>query len=80
MKAGFIVAKAIEKKLKTWSKQSVINWLATKVGAHAARRIVQEATTAGAVALASYLAANVSWLGALAGPVGGLVAGAIGWL
>ena len=80
MKAGYIVAQVIKKKLKTWSQRSVINWLAAKVGASAAKTIVKKAATVGASALASYLAAHVSWLGCLAGPVGGLAAGAIGWL
>lgn len=80
MKAGFIVGKVIQNKLKSWSQKSVINWLATKIGAAAAKKIVSKAVTVGASALATYLAANVSWLGCLAGPVGGLAAGAIGWL
>ncbi len=80
MKAGYIVAQVIKKKLKTWSQRSVINWLAAKVGTSAAKTIVKKAATVGASALASYLAAHVSWLGCLAGPVGGLAAGAIGWL
>ena len=80
MKAGFIVAQVIKNKLKSWSQQSVINWLASKVGVYAAKKIVNKAVTVGASALATYLAANVSWLGCLAGPIGGLAAGAIGWL
>lgn len=80
MKAGFIVAKVIKKKLKSWSQKSVINWLATRIGAAAAKKVVSKAVKVGATALASYLAAHVSWLGFLAGPIGGLAAGAIGWL
>ena len=80
MKAGYIVGKVIQNKLKSWSQRSVINWLASKIGVAAATEIVKKATTAGALSLASYLAAHVSWLGCLAGPVGGLIAGALGWL
>lgn len=80
MKAGYIVGKAIQKKLRSWSKKSVINWLASKIGTVAAKRIVTKAATASASALAAYLAANVAWLGCLAGPIGGLAAGATGWL
>lgn len=80
MKAGYIVGKVIQKKLKSWSKQSVINWLASKIGTAAAKKIVSKAAKVGASALATYLAAHVSWLGCLSGPIGGLAAGAIGWL
>ena len=80
MKAGYIVGKVIKKKLKSWSQKSVINWLASKIGTSAATKIVRKAVKVGASALATYLAAHVSWLGCLAGPIGGLAAGAIGWL
>lgn len=80
MKAGYLVGKIIKKKLNSWSKQSVINWLATYVGASAAKKIVSKAVSCGVSALATYLAANVSWLGALAGPLGVVVSGALGWL
>ncbi|HCW04791.1 MAG TPA: hypothetical protein DGK91_09890 [Clostridium sp.] len=80
MKAGYIVGKVIQKKLKSWSQKSVINWLASKIGTAAAKKIVSKAVKVGASALATYLAAHVSWLGCLAGPIGGLAAGAIGWL
>lgn len=80
MKAGYIVGKVIKKKLESWSQESVINWLASKVGIAAAKKIVSKAVNVGVSALATYLAANVSWLGCLAGPIGGLAAGAIGWL
>lgn len=80
MKAGYLVSKAIKKKLKSWSKQRVINWLATWVGAFAAKKIVEKAVTVSTTALASYLAANVTWLTCLASPVAGLIFGGIGWL
>ena len=80
MKAGYIVGKVIQKKLKSWSQKSVINWLASKIGTAAAKKIVSKAVKVGASALATYLAAHVCWLGCLAGPIGGLAAGAIGWL
>lgn len=62
MKAGYIVGKVIQKKLKSWSQKSVINWLASKIGTAAAKKIVSKAVKVGASALATYLAAHVSWL------------------
>lgn len=80
MQASYLVANAIKKKLKSWSKRSVINWLAAYVGQQAASNIAQYATEAGVGALASYLAAHVSWLGFLAGPIGGIITGVLGAL
>ena len=80
MKAGYIVGKVIQNKLKSWSQKSVINWLAAKVGTKAATEIVKKAVNVGASALASYLAAHVSWLACLSGPVGALAVGAVTWL
>lgn len=80
MQAGQLVARAIKNKLKSWSQQSVKNWLATFVGSYAANQIVKKATTVGVGALATYLGTHVAWLGSLAGPLGIGIAGAIGWL
>ena len=80
MQAGYLVANAIKKKLKSWSQRNVINWLATYVGQKAANEIVKYAVKSGVTALATYLAGHVTWLGFLAGPIGGAVAGALGWL
>ena len=78
MKAGYIVGKVIQKKLKSWSQKSVINWLARRLVLLLRRSLARQLRLA--LPLATYLAAHVSWLGCLAGPIGGLAAGAIGWL
>lgn len=80
MQASYLVARAIKKKLQSWSKQSVINWLATYVGGVVADQIVSTAINSGLSGLASYLAAHVSWLGFLAGPIGGIATAILGGL
>ena len=80
MKAGYLVGKWVQSKLETWSKESVINYLASSVGKTAAKKIVSKVVAVGATAAATYIAGLLGASGSVAGPVGVIIGAATGWL
>ncbi|MDQ0231664.1 hypothetical protein [Metabacillus malikii] len=80
MKAGYLVGKWVQNKLKSWSQQSVINYLAASVGKTAAKKIVSRVVAVGATAAATYIAGLLGASGTVAGPIGVIVGAATGWL
>jgi len=80
MKAGYLVSKWIKNKLKSWSQASVINYLATSVGAYTAKKIVSKVVGCGVTAAATYVAGLLGATGSVAGPIGTIVGGVGGWL
>jgi hypothetical protein len=80
MKAGYLVGKWVSNKLKSWSQQSIINYLAASVGKAAAKKIVSKVVQVGATAAAAYIATLLGASGTVAGPVGAIIGFATGWL
>lgn len=80
MKAGYLVAKWIEKKLKTWSQQSIINYLAKSVGKTLAKKMVTAVVRYGVTAAATSIATWLGASGSVAGPIGIIIGSASGWL
>lgn len=80
MKAGYLVSKWVKKKLSSWSKQSVINYLASSVGTYAAKKIVNKVVSVGVSAAATYVAGLLGASGSVAGPIGTIIGLASGWL
>lgn len=80
MKAGYLMGKWIKKKLKSWSKESVINYLATTIGVSRARKIVRKVVEVGASSAATYVATLLGATATVAGPIGSIIGLASGWL
>lgn len=80
MRAGYLVAKWIENKLKTWSQQSVINYLAASIGKTAAKKIVKKVVAVGTTAAAAYVATLLGATSTIACPIAAIIGTATGWL
>ena len=80
MHAGYLVGQYIQNKLNTMGFNAVVAWLASKVGANLAKKIVARVAQVGATAAATYIATLLGASGAVAGPLGSIVGAASGWL
>ena len=80
MKAGYLVGKWVMNKLKSWSKDSIIQYLAASVGKSIAAKIVRTVVRVGATAAATYVAGLLGATSSVAGPIGAIIGGATGWL
>lgn len=80
MKAGYLVGKWIEGKLKEMGVHGITSWLAGSVGKVIAKKIVTKIIQAGATAAAGYIASLLGASGTIAGPIGAIIGGASGWL
>lgn len=79
MKAGYLVGKWVEKKLKSQGQNAVVTFLAKSVGKTAAKTIVKKVVSMGAKAAATYIAGVIGSGSSLAGPIGTIVGLATGW-
>ena len=80
MYAGYFVGRWIKSKLNSWGYNSVVSWLAGKVGQSLAKKIVSKVVSAGATGAAGWIASMLGASGALAGVFGWLVGAGAGWL
>jgi|GEM_PF-1862763 len=80
MEAGYLIGKWIKSKLSTMGTNGVISWLAGKVGQTIAKKIVTKVVTVGVTAAAGYVSATLGASGSVAGPLGIITGGAVGWL
>jgi hypothetical protein len=80
MYAGYFVGRWIKSKLNSWGYNSVVSWLAGKVGQTLAKTIVTKVATFGAAGAAAWIAGLLGSGGALAGVFGWLIGNGLGWL